>query len=650
MLFNKSSLITLIILSHILPNISSAQESEVAQLTESDFFNDFPVVLTATRLKQSKKNSPTATTIIDREMIDASGFTDIVDLLRLAPGMLVNYDSGHIGNAGYQFLFDRYTVRFQVLVDGMSVYTPVFGEMPWTQLGITIDDIERIEVIRGPSSASYGPNAMTGVISIITRHAALDKGLKLKVNQGVNGRSEQYATMGDSSGNFDYKLSLGARKDDGFEKRYDSKELSIANFRGDYQASNNDVITFSLNYNSGDYQEDGAEGLNDSTPDHIKKVSQIAGQSKWVHSFSDGDIFTLNYYQQTFEDKNTYLGDYTSDGLGLVPIDESVTTNRKNLELSYSMYSDKYSLTLGALYRKDNTKSPQYLYNTNKDIYTKQVFINAEYHLNKDNVFNLGLLHDDNDAGGASTSPRIAFNHHISKNHTTRISYAESTRSPFVFEEYTNYVLYIPAASADVTIWSDLSDLKPEQIKSFDVGYIGTLNNNATEIDLRVYKNWLTDIIVFDDALLTGGFLQGNEFTITGFEATLSHKFENTKATLNYARTSIKAGNLIYGNPIRYETGAPEDIISLLIMHNFSNKLSGSLGYYYTGSYQQLCCEIDQQAPRKRLDLTLSKSFKLGNYNSKIKFVLQNATNEKIDTRLFNNYDRQGYISFSLEL
>ena len=650
MLFNKLSLTTLIILSQILPNTSSAQESAVAQLTESDFFDDFPVVLTATRLKQSKKNSPTATTIIDREMIEASGFTDIVDLLRLAPGMLVNYDSGHIGNAGYQFLFDRYTVRLQVLVDGMSVYTPIFGEMPWTQLGITIDDIERIEVIRGPSSASYGPNAMTGVISIITRHAALDKGLKFKVNQGVNGRSEQYATMGDSNGNFDYKLSLGARKDDGFKKRHDSKELTVANFRGDYQASNNDVITFSINYNSGDYQEDGAEGLNNVTPDHIKNVRQTTGQSKWVHNFSDGDIFTLNYYQQIFKDKNIYIGDYTSDGIGFIPRDESVTTNRKNLELSYSTYSDRYSLTLGALYREDNTISPQYLFDTNIDIATSQVFINTELQLNKDNILNLGVLHDDNDTGGATTSPRIALNHHISKNHTARISYAESTRSPFAFEEYTNYVVYVPDFSSDLAVWSDLSDLKPERIKSLDIGYIGTLNNNATEIDLRVYKNWLTDIIVLDDDLLTGGFLQGDEFSITGFEATLSHKFENTKATLNYARTTIKAGNLQHGNPGWYETGAPEDIISLLIMHNFGNKVSGSLGYYYTGEYQQLCCEVQQQNPRRRIDLTLSKTFKLGKYNSKIKFVLQNATNEKINTRLFNNYDRQGYISFSLEL
>lgn len=92
---------------------------------------------------------PVSTSIIDRNMIEASGFTEIPDLMRLVPGMLVNYDSGHIPGVGFQFLFDRYTIRYQVLVDGRSVYTPLFGEMPWAQLGLSVDDIERIEVIRG---------------------------------------------------------------------------------------------------------------------------------------------------------------------------------------------------------------------------------------------------------------------------------------------------------------------------------------------------------------------------------------------------------------------------------------------------------------------------------------------------------------------
>lgn len=635
-MFSKSSLIVLILLSPLFPKAGLAIEADEAPLTEGDFFDELPVVLSATRLKQSKSNSPTATTVIDREMIDASGFTEIADLLRLAPGMLVNYDSGHIANAGYQFLFDRYTARFQVLIDGNSVSTPILGEMPWTQLGITIDDIERIEVIRGASSASYGPNAMTGVISIITRHAVLDKGVKFKLNQGANGRSEQYATIGGGKGDFDYRFSLSARKDDGFKQRHDSKELAVANFRGDYQASNKDILVFSLSYNKGDYQEDVVDYLDPSVPDHVKRVTRSSLSGKWTHNFSSSDIFTLNYYQQKYEDKNSY-------NKGLILYDESVTTDRKNLELTYSKYSNTYNLIIGTLYRVDNTIAPQYLYQVDKDIHTKQYFINTETKLNKNNIINAGLLYDNNDTGGTTTSPRIALNHKPVKNHTIRLSYAESSRSPFVFEEYTNYVIN------STPMLSDLSDLQPELVTTSDIGYIASLNNRATELDMRFYKTNLSRIIMLDTG--SGGFSQGGDFDITGFEATISHKFNNkTKAILNYARTKITAGNIVYGNASYYETGAPRDSGSLLIMHNFSNKLKGSLGFYYTGEYQQLCCEVQQQPPRNRLDLVLSKSFKWGGYNSKLKFVLQNVTDEKANTILLNDYHRQGYISFSLEL
>lgn len=621
-------------------NPVSAQELAALQLDEADFFTDFPVVLTATRLKQPQKDSPIATTIIDREMIDASGFTEIPDLLRLAPGMLVNYDSGHILAAGYPFLFSRYTVRMQILVDGRSVYTPLFGEMPWTQLGITIDDIERIEVMRGPSSSSYGPNAMTGVVSIITRHAARDNGVRVKVNRGKYGRDEKFATVGGNIDNFDYKVSVANRKDEGLPLRYDSKDLSIANFRGDYQVTNHDTLTFNATYNSGEFLEDNTFDpvLH---PNHTKDVLQSSQHVKWTHILTNGDDLSLNYYQQKYHDRNTY--DAFS---GTLFMDESVRTDRKNLEFTHSTYSDNYSLTWGLILRQDKTVAPQYLYQASKDtIDTKQLFINSEINLNESNILNLGLMGDNNDTGGTTYSPRISLNHHIDENNTLRVSYAEATRSPFIFEEYTNY--FVPGFGQ---AWTDLSDLDPEEIKSYDIGYIGLLNNKTTEIDLRLYKNKLSNIITLDWSI-PGGFVQGDGFDVTGFEATISQKFNDTKMILNYARTKINASKLvIVTDPSWYETGVPDDNISLLAMHNFNNGLKGSIGYYYTGTYQQLCCEAEYQEPRKRLDLTLSKNFKLGEYSSKIKLVLQNITNEKVNTRLFNNYDRQGYISFSMEL
>jgi len=166
--------------------------------------------------------------------------------------------------------------------------------------------------------------------------------------------------------------------------------------------------------------------------------------------------------------------------------------------MSYSKYSDAYSLTIGGLYRIDNTITPQYLYNVDKDIKTRQFFINTELRLDDDNLLNLNLLRDDNDTGGASLSPRIAFNHQFSKSHSARIAYAESCRSPFVLEEYTNYVVYVPDLSSNVTIWTDKYDLMPEKIKTWDIGYMANINKKKTELDFRLYRNKISQLIVIE--------------------------------------------------------------------------------------------------------------------------------------------------------
>ena len=118
-------------------NTTAAEPSaNTGLLSEADFFADIPLVLSATRLQQPVNEVPVATSIIDREMIDASGFTEIPDLLRLVPGFHVSYDSGHIMAVGYHMLHDRYVRHQQVLIDGRSVYSPLLGGVNWSELPI----------------------------------------------------------------------------------------------------------------------------------------------------------------------------------------------------------------------------------------------------------------------------------------------------------------------------------------------------------------------------------------------------------------------------------------------------------------------------------------------------------------------------------
>lgn len=116
---------------------------------------------------------------------------------------------------GYHMLHDRFSRQMQVLVDGRSVYEPTVGGVPWTDLALTIDDIERIEVIRGPNAASYGSNSFTAVINIITRHPVLDRGVSLKANAGSNGLAEGFLRYGGNHRSFDYHINYTHQEIDG---------------------------------------------------------------------------------------------------------------------------------------------------------------------------------------------------------------------------------------------------------------------------------------------------------------------------------------------------------------------------------------------------------------------------------------------------
>lgn len=154
--------------------------------SEELYIGELPVVISATRLKQPLNESPVSTSIIDQQMIRASGAQTIPDLLRLVPGFTVGYLSGNYPVATYHGQSERYSRRLQVLIDGRSVYLPTLSGISWSDLVITVDDIERIEVTRGPNASSYGNNAFQAVVSITTKHASTDQGTYVKTTVGAH--------------------------------------------------------------------------------------------------------------------------------------------------------------------------------------------------------------------------------------------------------------------------------------------------------------------------------------------------------------------------------------------------------------------------------------------------------------------------------
>lgn len=232
-------------------------------LLADDLFLDndpLPQVLTATRLKQSPAAVPGSMTVIDSELINASGARDISELLRLVPGMMVGNISGNQAAVNYHGTNASEARRMQVLIDGRSVYRAGLATVDWSDIPVAMEDIESIEVFRGPNTVSYGANALMAVVNIITRKPADSHGTRLKVTRGQRGINDFYASQGMGWDSGDLRLSLSGQQDDGFDldrtgtDYRDSRRLNRFSLAVSQTLNENQSIDWQLNAKDGTNQ------------------------------------------------------------------------------------------------------------------------------------------------------------------------------------------------------------------------------------------------------------------------------------------------------------------------------------------------------------------------------------------------------------
>jgi len=232
-------------------------------LQADDLFVDsdaLPQVLTATRLKQTPAEVPGSMTVLDSELINASGARDISELLRLVPGMMVGNISGNQAAVNYHGTNASEARRMQVLIDGRSVYRAGLATVDWSDIPVAMEDIERIEVFRGPNTVSYGANALMAVVNIITRNPADSHGTRLKYTRGQRGINDFYASQGTGWNGGDLRLSLSGQEDDGFDSDRtgadyrDSRRLNRFSLAVSQTLSDNQSLDWQVNAKDGSNQ------------------------------------------------------------------------------------------------------------------------------------------------------------------------------------------------------------------------------------------------------------------------------------------------------------------------------------------------------------------------------------------------------------
>lgn len=473
-----------------------ASSARTAAADEEQFLADLPIVLTPSRLPQPQNEAPAAVTVIDRELIRATGYRDIPRLLRLVPGMQVGQERGNGNWVTYHGMGNDFPSWMQVLIDGRSVYSPGnFDGVDWAALPITVDEIERIEVVRGTNSVAYGANAFLGVINIITRDSADSPGKKMAASAGTAGIRDLNVELSEATAAGGLRLNAGIKHDNGFSDLHDARRFSVVSLRGDKRLGDHDEIMFRLAAGGGQRELGYADSTFGNNAERSSDSLNATMHLQWRHSTTPDEEWLLHYYRN--QDRTDEKWFATGPGNIKVPLNRDRSSVRDNLELQHRL---SLSTTLRAVWgleaRRDEVDSP-FLYFTSprQQSTMMRAFGQMEWWFKPDWSINANALVEKFDSDPLRVSPRLFTNWKVSPADTLRLGYARAWRQPTLFERYGD-VRATYQGSLLVQPYLPNSDLQAPRIDSVEIGYLSQIPTWQTRLDLRLFMERINNYII----------------------------------------------------------------------------------------------------------------------------------------------------------
>ncbi len=473
----------LMLLAPLLGSVAGA-----AQSNEAVFFEEIPRVLTASRLEQTPFEAPAPITVIDRELIEASGFTEIQDLLRLVPGFLVaDWPSGSptVANHG---LGDAYGRRVKVLIDGRTVNNPFQGNVHWDDLPVRVDDIDRIEVVRGPHGGAYGTNAFQGVVNIVTRPPRTESGTGVILRGGTNGLVDAGVRVnGETTGGIDWRLSASRRRAHTFDNFHDNPkeaiDRSVVTLQMQFQPTFIDQFRLSAGATLG-YNRTGSSA-DPLDPLRRQDVRDNYLQVAWHRSAEPGSELSVKYFHQDRAERSGWNVDTT---IGLVPIDLNLNTQRDEVEIQHTaQLSPKWQTLWGLAARRDTVSSAHYLGSDAFSGTQWELFGSTTWKPVEDLAINLGGTFEHHYVSGKLFSPRVAVNYFLAPESVIRVSAGSAYRAPSVWEAESFETFRKDDRIVKLGYWSH-GNVEPERVRFLELGYVGHFPSLGLSADARIYR------------------------------------------------------------------------------------------------------------------------------------------------------------------
>lgn len=267
-------------------------------------------VTTASKEPEQIWQTPAAVYVLTQDDIRRSGATSIPEALRLVPGVEVgriNSNSWSISVRGFGSAFSR---SLLVLIDGRSVYTPLFAGVYWDVQNVLLEDVDRIEIIRGPGGTIWGSNAVNGVVNIITKNARNTHGSYASTSGGNINEVESGIRYGANHGNnLDYRAyAFGFGETPEFHadnNNYDAWQLGQGGFRADSQLTSRDTLTVQGDLYKGQVGEQVGIGYY-SPPEqlNVDAMQDVSGGNllgRWRRQLSkSSDLQVQGYFDRTY--------------------------------------------------------------------------------------------------------------------------------------------------------------------------------------------------------------------------------------------------------------------------------------------------------------------------------------------------------------
>ena len=480
------------------PPAGERAAAEAGELKTEAVFEE--TVVTASKEAQNPLDAPNSTSIITAQDIRLSGISKIPELLRRLAGVDIMETTGAHTEVSLRGFNQRLSNKVLVLVNGRSVYVDLIGATLWGLLSIGVEDIERIEVVRGPGSALYGADAFNGVINIITKQPG----------QGGGGVSVAYGDHNAAHGSIwasgrdaavSYRLSAGYDYEPRWSREVPPGRADLHLATNDQDASQRTArLDAALSRQMGGGVTLGAQG---GYSYGSYEILSIGGEQDHVLGPIQSSDATLTLQSKHLEarafwnrivaeqqDNAAYLGQSLLPARSLLDVADVEAQAIDQFETGHGIAHD---LHVGAAYR---LKSVQWTYQGRDEVeHHAGLFVHDEVRLGK----KLAIVGDyradyvpylDRVVQSARGSALL----HPSDQSTIRASVGSAFRTPTFLESYLDLPFQLPVTGGALLTQAQRNRLRPEQILTSELGYLNSQSDYLT-FDSAIFYNRVDNLI-----------------------------------------------------------------------------------------------------------------------------------------------------------